>query len=118
MSEDYDMILVYITNVSNVDRKHELNYLVDQYKDMIVASDISLNNRKDVKIAENPLWMLIENNGKGIYLASKIYRKFKPWVSMGLVKNLYFHDFPDEFKEKEKWVATKDQELMKRKISK
>lgn len=118
MSEEYDMILVYITNVSNVDRKHELNYLVEKYKEIVVASDISLNNRKDANIAENPLWLLTENNGKGIYLASKIYRKFKPWVSMGLVKNLYFHDFPEELKEKEKWIPSKDQNLIKLKLKK
>ncbi len=118
MSEDYDLILVYITNASNVDRKNELNYLVDQYKEIVVASDISLNNRKDVNIAENPLWLLIENNGKGIYLASKIYRKFEPWVSMGLVKNLYFHEFPEELKVKEKWVPSKDQNLINLKLQK
>ena len=118
MSEEYDMILVYITNVSNVDRKHELNYLVEKYKEIVVASDISLKTRKGARIEENPLWLLIENNGKGIYLASKIYGKFNPWVSMGIVKNIYFHDFPEEIKEKEKWIPSQEKELMKMKLSK
>jgi len=118
MPDDYDMILVYITNVTNVDRKHELNYLINHHQDIIIASDINLSLRRNTNIAENPLWILIENNGKGIYLASKIYNKFKPWISMGLVKNLYFHDFPEEFREMKKWDSKKNQSIMKMKLHK
>ena len=118
MSEEFDSILVYITNVNNVDRKLELNYLLNQYKDIVIASDVSLIERKNSNINENPLWIIIENNGKGIYLASKIYKKFQPWVSMGIVKNIYFHDFPEEIKEKEKWIPSLEKKLMKMKLSK
>ena len=118
MSEEFDSILVYIINVVNAGRMHELNYLVNQYSDIIIASDISLSARRNAKINENPLWIIIENNGKGIYLASKIYKKFEPWVSMGIVKNIYFHDFPEEIKEKEKWIPSLEKKLMKMKLSK
>lgn len=140
MVEKHDLILVYITQVTNVDRMKELYYLVSSHKDIIHASDIYLTKRKkehvivedeksksrdiyvleniDLETSENPLWLLIENNGKGIYLASKIYRKFQPWVSMGIVKNIYFHDFPEEFKEMKTWNKRKEKDLMKKTLKK
>ncbi len=116
MSEHYDMIVLYITQVTNVDRMQELYYLRDKHNDVIIAADIFLKKRKGEDIAENPLWMLIENNGKGIYLASKIYKKFKPWISMGKATHLYFHEFPEQLKEMDKWDPKKEEQLMKIRI--
>ena len=50
MPEDYDLIMLYITQVNNEDRMHELRYLTSQHKDVIIASDIYLKNRNSSKI--------------------------------------------------------------------
>jgi hypothetical protein len=116
----WDTIFFIINHFSEPYKKKDLSYLInsrlkdDLKKNLILSHDIVVNGKcSDCK--DFRPWVLVNNNGEGIFLLKKIIEKFSPWVSFGIQKTLYdlkysneeehdgilifFHDFlkKDEF---------------------
>ncbi len=112
-----DSLFIIINYIENPNKMKDLKYLVKQHKEVVIASELSLRDRGHLKDASafQP-WLIIKNNGEGIFLVKKIIEKFQPWVSMKLQEPIYKHDIPGVFWEMEKWSRENEKKFGKIRI--
>ncbi len=114
-----DSLFIIISHIENPNKMKDLWYLVKEHKEVVLASDLSLRGKGQVEnaMAFQP-WLMIKNNGEGIFLVKKIIEKFEPWVTMKLQDTIYKHDIPEEFWEMERWSKENEERFGKVQIKK
>lgn len=109
-----DSIFVLINHIDDPTKKKALFYLVNQHRNVILASDIYTKNKIDkINKMEFVPWLMIKNNGEGIFLVKKIIEKFEPWVTIKLQHTIYKHDIPEVFWGMEQWSRERERKYGK-----
>lgn len=109
-------ILIQIKYIKNKKKLKDLRYLVHQHQDIIEDLDISFFEKANaIKIEFTP-WLIVKNEGKGLYLAKKILSKFEPWVSLYALDIVYKNNIPKEILELEKWTEKATKKFSKMKL--
>jgi len=112
----YTSILLQIKYVKDKNKLKDLAYLLDKHKDAVIDKDTSfIDKNKEHKSNFSP-WVIVKNEGKGLYLASKIYEKFEPWVTMYAINLVHKNNIPEEFIGLESWQKTNEKNLSKMKL--
>jgi len=92
-NEIYDSIFCIVNDIIKPYKKKNLNYLLNQHKEVVLFRDIKVSNKcsfcKDFKP-----WFIVKNEPRGLFLVKKIVEFFKPWITIYLQKTIY------QFKEK------------------
>lgn len=100
-----DSIFILINHIEKPSKKKDLFYLLDQHKEVVLASDIYSKTKKEgINNMEFIPWVMIKNTGRGIFLTKKIIEKFEPWVTIKLQDTIHKHNIPEEFWGLEKWT--------------
>jgi len=107
---EFDSIFILITHIEKPYKKKDLYYLVDYHPDAILFKHLFIKEKNEALEDFKP-WLIVKNNGEGIFILKKILEKFSPWVIVKLQKTIYEHDIPDEFKDLKKWVGKEVKKL-------
>ncbi|MHA1782218.1 MAG: hypothetical protein ACTSUL_02210 [Promethearchaeota archaeon] len=94
----------------------DLRYLINQYHDIIEDLDVSFFEKNDSDKIDFTPWLIVKNEGKGLYLAKKILSKFEPWVSLYALDIVYKNNIPKEILELEKWTEKATKKFSKMKL--
>jgi len=112
----HSSILLQIKYVKDKQKLKDLHYLVNEHKEIVEDYDISfLNKEKDERTMFSP-WIIVKNNGEGLFLAKKIIEKFEPWVSMFTLTNVQKKDIPEEILRLYRWTKKNQENLANMKI--
>ena len=112
----YTSILLQIKYIKDKNKLKDLAYLLGKHKDVVEDRDIGyIDKSKEHKSNFSP-WVIVKNEGKGLYLAKKIYEKFDPWVTMYVIKLAHKNNIPQEIKDLETWQKKNEKDLSKMKL--
>jgi len=112
----YSSILLQIKYVKDKNKLKDLAYLLNKHKDVVEDSDTNyIEKNKEHKSNFNP-WVIVKNEGKGLYLAKKIYEKFEPWVTMYAINLIHKNNIPEEIKVLKEWNQKYEKNLSKMKL--
>ena len=109
-------ILIQIKYIKNKNKLKDLRYLIDQHKDVIEDLDISFKVKDREEHISYTTWLIIKNDGRGLYLVKKILTKFEPWVSLYAMDIIHKSNIPKEILEIEKWTKTEAKKYSKMKL--
>ena len=112
----HSSILLQIKYIKNKDKLKDLHYLLDQHSEIVEDYDTSfIEKDKDERKIFSP-WIIIKNNGQGLFLAKKIIEKFEPWVTMFALTAAHKNDIPKEILELYKWTKKNQENLSNMKL--
>ena len=98
-STNFESIFSLITKINS---REKLFDLIEEYKDVIINSDIRLKNQC-VKCKDFFPWIVIKNEQKGQELAKLLLKNYEPYCILKKQKTLYKHNIPERIKGLEKW---------------
>jgi hypothetical protein len=90
----WDSVFVLINHIDRPYKKKDLWYLLNsrlkkpEKENIIISHNIKINN-KCLNCKDFRPWILLKNQGEGLFLLKKFIEKFEPWISIGLNENIY-----------------------------
>ena len=96
-------ILLQIKYVKDKNKLKDLAYLINQHKDAVEDYDTNFGEKQRKEKIDFTPWVILENDGNGLYLAKKIIEKFEPWVTMYIMNIVYKNNIPKEIQELKQW---------------
>jgi hypothetical protein len=89
----WDSIFILINFFEKTHKKKDLHYLLNsrlrnEKKKLILNYDIN-QGEKCKNCADFRPWIILQNSGEGLFLVKKFYEKYQPWVTLGILSNVY-----------------------------
>jgi len=109
-------ILLQIRYVEDKNKLKDLAYLLKEHKDVVEDSDTHFIDKSKIHKSNFTPWVIVKNEGKGLYLAKKIIEKFEPWVTMYEIKLAHKNNIPKIIRDLKGWQQKNEKNLNKMKL--
>lgn len=112
----YTSILLQLKFIKDKSKLKDLYYLLNKHKIAVEDCDINFSEKRIKEKIDFTPWVILKNNGNGLYLAKKIIEKFEPWVTMYGMNIAYKNNIPEEIVRLKQWNQETEKKFSKMKL--